>query len=128
MTRVVIVDDDIDLLKYLAIVLAGENLPMEACFFSEAEAALSQMDGHHPEVIVSDFNMLKMNGLEFLQIIMREYPDIVFILMSGNENPELEREAYRLGAYLFISKKPFNFVEKRLIPELKKIIATKRYS
>lgn len=45
--------------------------------------ALSQLQSTMPDVIISDLNMPKMSGPEFLAVVRRRFPQIPVIAMSG---------------------------------------------
>jgi CheY-like chemotaxis protein len=55
----------------------------EACLAKDGFAALAQMRGALPDLIVSDLKMPNMSGFEFLSIARRRFPQIPTIAVSG---------------------------------------------
>jgi len=84
--RLVIVDDDkalLDSLKKMA-----ESWPFKTECFNHPAAILSKLQSkpHYCDMLLTDYSMPVMNGLEFAEIVRRLNPDIKVILMSGAEN------------------------------------------
>jgi CheY-like chemotaxis protein len=76
-------------------------------------AALAQMHGALPDLIVSDLKMPNMSGFEFLSIARRRFPQIPTIAVSGEFHPPVEPLGVLADAFL---AKPFRFEE--LLAEL----------
>lgn len=71
-------------------------------------AALAQMHGALPDLIVSDLKMPNMSGFEFLSIARRRFPQIPTIAVSGEFHAPLEPLGVLADAFL---AKPFRFEE-----------------
>jgi DNA-binding response OmpR family regulator len=71
-------------------------------------AALAQMRGALPDLIVSDLKMPNMSGFEFLSIARRRFPQIPTIAVSGEFHPPVEPLGVLADAFL---AKPFRFEE-----------------
>ncbi len=71
-------------------------------------AALAQMHGALPDLIVSDLKMPNMSGFEFLSIARRRFPQIPTIAVSGEFHPPAEPLGVLADAFL---AKPFRFEE-----------------
>jgi len=71
-------------------------------------AALAQMHGALPDLIVSDLKMPNMSGFEFLSIARRRFPQVPTIAVSGEFHPPLEPLGVLADAFL---AKPFRFEE-----------------
>ena len=94
-----------------------ENLMLFECMFSEEFditcsldpiEALSLIRNNTYEVVISDYMMPKMNGIEFLEILKQDFPEITRIMLTGNADYELEKEA-KIKCDLFeYLKKPMN--------------------
>ena len=50
--------------------------------------------------------MPKKDGIEVLQFLMSDYPEIPVIMISGHGDLETAVESMRLGAFDYISKPP----------------------
>ncbi len=57
------------------------------------------------EVIVSDYKMIGLDGLELLKKVREKGIETPFIFLSGRGNKEVENEALNSGADEFIQKK-----------------------
>ena len=69
--------------------------------------ALEQFHTHKLDLILSDWNMPKMDGLSFLQAIRKENQLIPFGFITAQNNSKLRRKAKQFGAH-FVLSKPFN--------------------
>jgi two-component system chemotaxis response regulator CheY len=82
--------------------------------------ALEKMDEVAPDLILCDWNMPEMNGLEFLQALKAKGDTTKFGFVTSEGTPEMIQKATDNGAAFLIAK-PFNadtFKEK-LEPVLK---------
>jgi DNA-binding response OmpR family regulator len=71
-------------------------------------AALAQMRGALPDLILSDLKMPNMSGFEFLSIARRRFPQIPTIAVSGEFHPPIEPLGVLADVFL---AKPFRFEE-----------------
>lgn len=70
-----------------------------------AAAAFEMLAQHEVGVILSDFRMPGMTGIEFLHIVKERYPDTVRIILSGFSDIALVTDAINRGAvYKFLTK------------------------
>lgn len=58
----------------------------------------------HPDVILMDLNMPKLNGVEATRFIKDRFPDIAVIGLSMHEDSKLEKLMYEVGASAYLSK------------------------
>ena len=73
-------------------------------------AALEQLAKHHCELVITDMNMPRMDGMELIQSIRRDYADMYVILITAFGTPDTEKQARRIGANDYLAK-PFDFEE-----------------
>jgi len=80
---VYIVDDNMDLCEFISFVLAHEGYTVHA-FLCPVEA-LAHMQEHQlqPVVLVTDYNLPKMNGYELHQEVKQLAPEVKTIVISG---------------------------------------------
>jgi two-component system, response regulator, stage 0 sporulation protein F len=69
-------------------------------------AALDAIAEHAVPLVITDFNMPRMNGLQLIAAIKAQAPQTQVMLLTAYASPQLEREARSLGAYAMIAK-PF---------------------
>ena len=58
----------------------------------------------NPEIIVLDISMPELNGMDACAQLRSKLPDVKFIFLTVNEDPDLAAEAIALGASAFLSK------------------------
>lgn len=107
------VDDDPVYLESVGLMLRKIGFA-EVRLFCNAFDALDWLDGHIPDLIVSDWDMPLMTGREFLEEIRGEPSTraIPFILNTGNESQYYLQQAYASGATDFLNK-PYSFAQFR---------------
>jgi len=109
MKRILLVDDLEMARQVLKQVLEQQGYACEEA--EHGAAALAWLEqGQHVDLIVSDNQMPRMTGLEFL-VRVRANPHfgtIPFMLYSGNITDEIQRQAYQAGA-MAVLHKPYNF-------------------
>lgn len=101
---VLVVEDDHDLREALqdTLELAGCQVELAA----SAEQALQKLTAMNPDLVVSDINMGAMNGLQLLQQLRRDYPQLPVVMITAYGSIESSVEAMRLGAVDYLVK-PF---------------------
>jgi DNA-binding NarL/FixJ family response regulator len=57
-----------------------------------------------PEVIVLDISMPRLNGMDACAQLRRKLPEVKFVFLTVNEDPDVAAEAIRLGASGFLLK------------------------
>ncbi|GGE17883.1 response regulator [Aureimonas endophytica] len=72
----------------------------------DGEQALKSMMASPCHIVISDFNMPKLDGLQLLQAIRSYAPTkkVPFIILSGRGNKELVQKAAALGVNNFLVK------------------------
>jgi DNA-binding NtrC family response regulator len=103
---VLIVDDEPDMLQLLKRSLEPD-LKCEVETAASAQVALGMLAASHFDLVLADIKMPGMNGLELLELIKRDYPDLTVIMMTAYGHIEMAVEAMKSGAYDFITK-PFD--------------------
>ena len=68
--------------------------------------ALDKVAAEHPDLILCDWNMPEMNGLEFLQALKSDGDNTKFGFVTSEGTPEMVQTATDNGA-LFLISKPF---------------------
>lgn len=104
--RLLIVDDDPLGRDLLHSSLSARGFDVAVA--KDGFAALDQMHGALPDVIVSDLKMPNMSGFEFLSIARRRFPQIPTIAVSGEFHPPIEPLGVLADGFL---AKPFRIEE-----------------
>jgi CheY-like chemotaxis protein len=110
-SRVLLVDDDPSIRELLSLYL--EKAGFEALHAKDGIDALGKLRHTLPKVIISDLQMPRMSGFEFIGVVRRRFPTIPVIALSGSIPRELPAET-----------KPDHWFEKRVegFPDLVRIV------
>ena len=73
-------------------------------YFQEAAGCLERLDEINPDVVISDYLLPGMNGIEFLKSLNREKRDIPVIMITGQGDENLAIQAMKLGAWDYLVK------------------------
>ena len=103
-----VVDDDKSIRWVLERALAREGLAVAT--FDNAADLLRRLETEQPAVIISDIRMPGMDGLSLLEALKRQRPEVPVIIMTAYSDLERTVEAFRGGAYEYLSK-PFDVDE-----------------
>ncbi|MCI9184578.1 MAG: response regulator [Lachnospiraceae bacterium] len=88
--KVLVVDDDPELLKSLQAMLESAGYPFEVFSHPAAVIAKIQNNPHYCSAILTDYSMPSMNGTELCGLVRKLNPQIRLVLMSGTEEPDFE--------------------------------------
>jgi DNA-binding NtrC family response regulator len=105
--RLLIVDDEQDMLQGLQRVLGYELQDVDVDVCSQAGQALGLIQDKGHDLVLLDIRMPEMDGLELLQRIKRLDPWITVIMMTAYGSIEVAVQSIKQGAYDFITK-PFD--------------------
>jgi len=111
-TRILIVDDELSMREFLAILLEREGYAVAVA--ANAEEALGQIDGSLFDLVISDVQMPGLNGIELLARIKQAAPDTAVLMITAFTAADQAVEAMKLGAYDYISK-PFKNEEIKIL-------------
>ncbi|MCO7514629.1 sigma-54 dependent transcriptional regulator [Pseudomonas guariconensis] len=104
LNSVIVVDDEASIRTAVEQWLSLSGFSVQ--LFARAEDCLAQLPPHYPGVIVSDVRMPGMDGLQLLERLQGQDPDLPVILLTGHGDVPMAVEAMRSGAYDFLEK-PF---------------------
>ncbi|WP_417565940.1 sigma-54-dependent transcriptional regulator [Marinobacter sp.] len=105
---VIFVDDDPHIRQAIAQTLTLEDLPVSC--YEGAPSALGHINADYDGVVLCDYNMPEMNGLEMLARIRAVDEAIPVIILTGQGDISTAVTAMQQGAYDFIEK-PFDHDE-----------------
>jgi two-component system response regulator AtoC len=120
-TRLLIVDDDGSMSKYLSAYLGRRNFEIGTA--ASGEEAIRLFRVYDPQLVLLDVAMPGMSGIETLERMKQIKPEVAVVIISGQNDPELIFKASKLGADDYISK-PFE--PKELDLRLTKILEKQR--
>ena len=101
---ILVVDDDTTNLRFLEVVLTDQGYQVRAA--SDGELALRSVNAKLPELILLDYMMPGMDGIEVCCHLKSnpETKDIPVIFLSGLEETELKVKALEAGAIDYVTK------------------------
>ena len=106
--RVLIADDSKVMRMIVLRTLRQSGLSIDEVLEAEDGAvALAAVPGFAPDLIMSDWNMPNMNGLEFLQNLRASGDTTTFGFITSESNPSMKEQAIAAGA-AFLLTKPFD--------------------
>lgn len=71
-----------------------------------AERGLLSLEKERWDILITDYRLPGMNGIDLLEIVKREHPDIMTVLITAFGHPDMASRAIRIGNDDFIQK-PF---------------------
>ncbi|PSP89924.1 HTR-like protein, partial [Halobacteriales archaeon QS_4_66_20] len=99
------VDDDPDFGDLVATFLERENEEFEVIQKTSAGDALDRLDRDAGvDCIISDYDMPGKNGIDFLEAVRDEFPELPFILFTGKGSEEVASDAISAGATDYLQK------------------------
>ncbi len=105
--KIVVVDDDKIVTSAFRTLLKVEGFN-DTHFFNSPIEALKYLSENEPDLIVSDFFMPEMNGMQFLSQAAKLHPEVSKILLTGYADKENAiRAINEIGLYRYIEK-PWN--------------------
>ena len=112
--RILVIDDNRDVVDILVTFLRGEGYGMLGALTSDEGLKLVSVS--RPDLVLLDILMPGMNGIEVLKRIRSINPTTKVIIVTGNADFRLAREALELGAVAYVDK-PFD------LAYLKRVVA-----
>ena len=118
--RVLIVDDEIDFTEILSQRMEARGMAVDTA--AGGREALEKARASSYDAIILDLAMPEMGGMETLEHLLNENPDLQVIVLTGYGTIEKGVEAIKLGAMQFL-KKPAELPE--LIDQIQRAKAKK---
>ncbi len=112
MEKILIVDDDEGLIHFLRRFFAKEGYDVRDC--GNGQAALDLIAGEPFDLILLDYKMPGLNGLDTLREVRRSQVKTPVIIMTAYGTTDTAIEAMKLGAYDYLPK-PFDRQELQRI-------------
>src|SRR5487761_115889 len=102
--RVLVIDDDAGMANFLSSHLGRRNMEVSAA--ATGEEAMRLFRVFDPQLVLLDAAMSEQRGLETLERLKQIKSDIVVLVISGENDPQLIFKASKLGADDYLAK-PF---------------------
>ena len=102
-TPILIVDDDTGLLSSVRAILLSAGLP-EPALVSDSTKVVEVVRNHRLHLIMLDLIMPNLSGMELLQVLKREFPDVECVVVTAVDEVSSAVEAMKYGAYDYLIK------------------------
>jgi DNA-binding NtrC family response regulator len=99
---VLLIEDETTLAKNICLYLVRYGYEVRVA--TTAEQGLGEMDTFKPDIVLLDFNLPGMNGMEALHKIRAIDRQIKIIMITAHGSIELAVDAVKSGAYQFLTK------------------------
>lgn len=103
--RILLVDDDADLLHLISVRLKANGFDVNAV--NNAQSALARMPAYKPHVVVTDLRMPGMDGMEFFEMIQRQNLRLPVIMLTAHGTIPEAVAATQKGVFSYLVK-PFD--------------------
>lgn len=100
--RVLLADDHV-WMRTLIAGLLGETCDVLGGV-ADSTDLLAAIEGLRPDVVVVDLNMPKLSGIEACRLIRATTPSVRVIVISANDDPDIQKRAFQVGASRFVAK------------------------
>ena len=100
--RILVVDDDKAFSLLLSSILKDTGYHVEEA--DSGEKALKKLKRFSPHLILADLKMPGMSGLELMERVKDEHPEIDFVMITAFGTVETAVKAMKLGAFDYITK------------------------
>ena len=110
--RILLVDDEAALVRAMARILATAGYDVETA--ADGMRAVDLLAEAPFDAIVSDIDMPRMNGIQFLKNVRQRDPEVPVVLMTGNPELASAVQAVAHGALRYLIK-PINMEELRQV-------------
>lgn len=105
MKNLLVVDDDYKMRSLLHETLSDRGYNVDVS--KNGISAIKALKLEKYDLVISDLQMPKLNGIELLEIVKKQYPDVGFIILTGFGTIPLAVESLQKGAADFVTK-PFS--------------------
>ena len=104
MKRILLVDDEENIRITMSRYLTSRNYEVKSV--GSGPEAIAALNTWTPELMITDLRMDGMTGLELIERVKKDFPDITIVIMTAYASVETAVAAMKYGAYDYVTK-PF---------------------
>ena len=93
MIKILFVDDEIYMLEAMKRILKKKTDEWEMIFVSSGKEAIEHLNKKEFDIIVTDYKMPEMDGLELLSYVKERFGNMKKIILSGQSGAEIYNKA-----------------------------------
>lgn len=103
--KLLIIDDEMIVREGMANLISWKDYDIEL-----VGSAWNGLEGYeiiketHPDIVLTDIKMPVLNGIDLIRKTQKDYPDIIFVVLSGYGEYEYTSQAMELGVKYYILK------------------------
>jgi two-component system chemotaxis response regulator CheY len=101
-TPILLVDDNRAWLETLADYLNGRGFPVLTA--TDAAGGLALLNQHEVALVVCDYHMPDMDGLEFIRHLRHQRSQVIILMISSEDERTLAKRALAEGAHAYLTK------------------------
>ena len=116
---ILIVEDEPSILLILHRIVRAERPDYSVMMLSDAQSALNVQARIPVALVICDYNMTGMNGLELTRELHARNPALPVLLITAYGSPHVEREARKAGVNGYMTKP---FAIDNLLRELERLL------
>jgi len=121
--RIVLVVDDSAMDRHLAGSIIQKMGGWKAIFSANGLEAIKCLEEYRPDVVLTDMLMPEMDGLQLVQAIRSDHPQIPVVLMTAHGSEDIAIQALQKGAASYVPKK---VLARELPSTLEQVLAVSR--
>lgn len=113
--KILVVDDDLDVRTLLKLALEKvQEYDCNVVTSGDGNNALELLrENNDIDMVISDYKMENINGLELLTTIRKEFPDIIRVMITGYSQLDLAKDAINKAMVHNYIEKPWDIQELR---------------
>lgn len=119
--RILIVDDEKIITDLTSMLLASRGYDVYAV--ASGHDALTQVEQLRPSLVLLDYMMPELDGMQVLRELRSRYPDTYVVMFTGKGSEELAVELMKAGASDYL-RKPFN--NQNLVDRIENVLRIRR--
>jgi CheY-like chemotaxis protein len=112
--KIIYIEDNLTDFEMVKAVLEEEGILDKIIRVEKKDEFIYNLGEFKPDIVLSDFNLPVFHGMEALEIMRSEFPEIPFIIVTGNLSDEIAVDLIKKGAWEYVLKE--NII--RLIPSI----------
>jgi CheY-like chemotaxis protein len=122
--RILVAEDSATQAIQIKHILAAAGFEVETA--ANGEEALRAIERQPPDLVLTDLDMPKLNGLQLVEAVHRRFPRVPVVLMTAYGNDEVAARALEAGAASYVPKRNLDRDLLEAIRDLLAVVAADR--